>query len=915
MKVYWLIIAGMLIGSSIAQGFCKTSVMESYMLRGEVKYNSEINPICTSITKNCCHKKDMLKIHDEYTSSLLPRLTSYYEKVQQSFKALSRLQSKTLTIEFEVLGEFNKQAFCKEKQDIYKGFAFDSMLDNLQMGFEKSFMIFKDVHSSFMCSLCDFDALNNINPTNRLVVVDSGFCLDLLNRNILFMNAMNVALIDYFQNLQDYLDCAAFEGYYAFPFLFENKQDLQKAVKECYANFSDDALSPPCEKVCSNLNIGAISPIFEGDFTFINDAVDYYSNLIDIIKETKAQQKSVNAQALLQKINNDQEKIKFIQLEGDSDYEKNKSEYARVFEAPISSANGSIMNAMFGSSTNNNEKSRTGSSNQTFDPQTGKPISINGPNSSTTNQLNGQSKPEGNRGQGVQGVQGQGSLRQGAQGQGVQNQGQGQGAPNQGQRVQSQDQNQGQGIASNKNGSYTSQTSENRNQDLNSSDQTGSDLNNRQSNGMTSQQNGATNNPTQQSNQSNKQNQSGKLGQSGQSAQNPKSSNNPPKNQRSNKSQRKAVLKRLQSKSKSSSQSHNKRSLKHHSKSNDSWNTKRESTRKLKKYPHHYIILDKAPKNSAQRHLVKTKKKAQKHKQQKRTRKSHNSRHIQKQKHAKKHSNRKNMRQAHKKSSLHHYKHKHYRLLAEISERNNYRTVSEPLFDFGRLLSSSATPSTTSGASGPQLSLEDIKKYKDIYESIAVISKTDGEEIVKPKASPMDLSLFEKKQTYGQGLNLNLFMGKNNFDINKDELQKILKGELMTEDVEFFINILINAINTEFRTSWNNDLNNAVSISIPKQLLGEDQKYFSSLKPEYEPIEAFDKMTLDANSVGDDVKKSETDKSARILVMTKSTAHNSRPVKNLGRSFKTFNKHRRSLQELAKFDFNAGLLPRSNVNF
>jgi len=887
MKAYWLIIAVLLVGSNMAQSFCKTSVMESYLLRGQIKYNSEANPICTSITKNCCHKTDILKIHDEYTSNLLPRLTSYYEKVQQSFKTLSRLQSKAMTVEFEVLGEASKQEFCKEKQEKYKGFAFDSLLENLQMGFERSFMIFKDVHSSFMCSLCDFDSLNNVNPASRLMVVDSGFCLDLLNKNILFMNAMNVNLIDYFYGLQDYLDCAAFEGYYSFPFLFENKQQLQKDIKACYANFSDDSLSPPCEKVCSNLNIGAISPIFEGDFKFINDAVDYYTNLIDIIKETRSQQKSVNAQTLLQKLNNDQDKIKFIQIEGDNDNEKKESQYASVFAAPISSAiatpanptlnpaltgkfnqtsanlnvsqvTGNQINSQNGATfTGQNGGTSTGQNGATFTGQNG--ATFTGQNGTTFNGQNG----------GTSIVQ-NGTTFDGKNG-----------TTSTGKNGTTFDGKNGT-TSTGKNG--TTSTGKN------GTTSTGK-------NGTTSAgKNGTTS--------------AGQNGTLGQPATNNTKNSTQPKPNKPKKRQRKAVLKRFGIYSKSSRQSHKKRHLQNHSRSKYSRKNRGYSKRKLEKYPHHYIILDKAPKNAHKRSLAKQhKKRVNKRRHQNHMRKYHRSHHLKKQKHNRKRANRRNQRHAHKKRSLHHYKHKHYRMLAEISEKQKRLTVSEPLFDFGRLLSSSNTEGVTGGSSIPGLSPEDVKKYKEIYESLTVVSKIDSEEIVKPKSPPMDLSLFEKKQTYGQGINLGLFMGKNNFDINKDELQKILKGELMTEDVEFFINILINAINSEFKTAWTNDLNSAISINAPKQMLGEDQKYFASIKPEYDPIEAFDKVTISANSFGDENKDQKGATSPRILVQTKSTAHNSRKATKIGRSFKAFGSHRRSLQELTEFDLKHALGP------
>ena len=329
MKIHLLIITAIFYRSCSTSGFCQQSLMGAYGFKGTMKFSTNSNPICQSVKNNCCSKADISLLHDKYYTSILPALESYYGKVQLAFEKLKNLHLKTLALEFEPSGPPKKQKFCELQHDAFKSFPFERLIDDLMAGFEKSFQTFKNVHSSFGCFICDYDSQINIILDSRSVMVDSSFCLSMLNQNMLFMTAFNVNLINYFKLLESYLDCGAFDEY-NFPFFYENKSTLSQNVKDCYDNFSDDALSPPCEKVCSNLLIGAISPVFEGDFLFINQACEKYSSVINIITEKKLTKSAINPTSLIQKINEDEE-IKFIQLEGDQYPKDTESAFASAF--------------------------------------------------------------------------------------------------------------------------------------------------------------------------------------------------------------------------------------------------------------------------------------------------------------------------------------------------------------------------------------------------------------------------------------------------------------------------------------------------------------------------------------------------------------------------------------------------------
>ncbi len=795
--------AKILMESYLSSGFCQTPLLESYMLEGRVKYKQDANPICTSVTKNCCKNDDLAKIHDEYNTNLLPKLTSYYVKVQKAFSKLTNLNSKALSVESEIKGAIKKQSFCKTKQEVFKSFPFQPLIDNLQVGFEKSFMTFKDVHSSFLCLFCDYESQQQINLSGRMIMVDSSFCLDMLNKNMLFINAMNVNLVEYFESLQDYLDCATFEGYFQFPFLFENKSILMKNIKECYNNFSDDSLTPPCEQVCSNLEIGAISPVFEGDFKFINDAVDYYSNLIDLINEAKSNKKALNPQLLLQKINDDQETIKFIQLEGDEYPKDPESAFASAFANNLGQ---SANNTLSGNPSNSND-SKINSTNQTI-------------NNSTINNLTSNANNATNRTN-----------------------------------------------ATNAGNATNATNATNRTNATNAVNSTNATTLTKATNATNSSNSIANVNP------SNTTNNSLVIGNSRQTG-------------IGNSIRSKRLLKRGSRKY-------------HNSLRQKKRQTKMKNHRNKKLFHHNYIILDNKYSKNTKRILKKS------HKNQHKNKIIHRSQRVNHRmsKDYKKRTNRRayKRRNNHKKHLLHHYKHKHYRLLAEISERTKYQRYNEPLFNFGRLLADGvAISSEKSLGGGPNVSTNDLKRYKDIYESIKAIGNTNSDEIEKPVADAFDLSGFQRKQTYGQGLNLNFFLGKNNFEISKSDLSKILKGEKQTEDVEFHINILINAINNAFKIMFIKDLNESFTITIPKALNGKDQKILASLKPEYDDLEKFDqdKAAAPLRTLSD---IEYTDQHHRNISV-RSKIHNKQTRKLTKRSKKISKGHQRNLEELIFFD-------------
>lgn len=96
-----------------------------------------------------------------------------------------------------------------------------------------------------------------------------------------YLEALNVLLPDYFEKVQHFLDCAAYDMEYEFPFLFKKEADFAGTAEKCLRDFDEEAttLSPECNSVCQKLDIANFSPVFESNHTFVVKAVNYFETL------------------------------------------------------------------------------------------------------------------------------------------------------------------------------------------------------------------------------------------------------------------------------------------------------------------------------------------------------------------------------------------------------------------------------------------------------------------------------------------------------------------------------------------------------------------------------------------------------------------------------------------------------------
>jgi hypothetical protein len=282
--MFWVLFVGLLSKE------CKREMMESYGLHGIKMASDEPCPVCHTIKKNCCSKEDFLKIFDLVSTSLQPTLVSFYEKMKESMKKLRSLHQTVQQINVRTFSNEHQNLFCQNARDNFKKFAFDEMVENLTLGFEKVMNNFRELHYAFYCVLCDYDAHSNIDLKSKKISLDSTTCMQQLRKNKDYVVTLNIELVDYFESLQHLLDCSFYEKSYEFPFLFEYQENFRENTQNCLDKFDEDSneMSDQCAAFCNQMNIAGISRHFEGDPSFVEKAIDYYENIIEQIQEQKS---------------------------------------------------------------------------------------------------------------------------------------------------------------------------------------------------------------------------------------------------------------------------------------------------------------------------------------------------------------------------------------------------------------------------------------------------------------------------------------------------------------------------------------------------------------------------------------------------------------------------------------------------
>lgn len=313
MKAFILMLFLILLTGFLKADFCSTQLMKAYSLEGLLKPDKHRVPFCPEIQQNCCTEQDIVSVYDKYYDVLLPKMEELKEQFNNQVKHLEKLHERIIRLEQkdDYIGE--QRGFCQNTLKNFTDFPFQSMTHSLREGFHISQDIFESIHESFLCVFCDFELQKNIILETMQIGQDGAVCLEVLSKNTDFMLTSNVKLVNFYKSVQNYLDCQLIRGRFNFPFLFGLMADMQEDVTECYKKFDPAVMSDSCRNVCGHFRLGAISPIFEGNVYFMDEATTYFDNIITLI-ETKNNNTAFNPINALNELNEPIHGIRFFQI-------------------------------------------------------------------------------------------------------------------------------------------------------------------------------------------------------------------------------------------------------------------------------------------------------------------------------------------------------------------------------------------------------------------------------------------------------------------------------------------------------------------------------------------------------------------------------------------------------------------------
>ena len=315
MKIINALLAIFLLSKMASSQFCKTELMNSYFLEGNPTPGLISNPFCLSLKKNCCTKNDFKKILTEFNTVLTPKLIDFVSKMKKAIENLKLLHLKATALELRTDIPQVSKAYCQKSKQEFTNFAFDRLVSSLIVGVSVSSTVFRDIHSSFYCSLCDFEAHQAISLPTKEISLDETFCLQVISANQEFLAAQNVNLINYLTSLQNFIDCNSFNSHYNFPFLFDFRKKLADQFKSCFKAFNPDKMTVECAKVCEHLTTGSISPIFEGDFEFFEQITAYFNQKVKTLIKQRTQKPKFNPFTYLKELNGIVDNVQIVQTD------------------------------------------------------------------------------------------------------------------------------------------------------------------------------------------------------------------------------------------------------------------------------------------------------------------------------------------------------------------------------------------------------------------------------------------------------------------------------------------------------------------------------------------------------------------------------------------------------------------------
>lgn len=265
------------------QNVCNLDVMRSYLLKGK-RFSDQKRKslICPTLTSTCCSRFDEQRAYLTIKQVLPGRLYEYREKFKGALLRIKKLQQFITARRIEGRGTIERRQFCGAEYRKLEAFKFNEFYEKVIQEHLETEIDLMHHYSAFYCILCDGKNHRNFftRGNSTRVIVDSRFCYTLLSENKDLIEWLNVDLVNLLITLQNVVDCHHYRTSFNLGFFHQAKFHQVAETGQCITALGGTNFMSRCQRVCNRINFASVMDLMEGDFEFVNIALNLFEKYI-----------------------------------------------------------------------------------------------------------------------------------------------------------------------------------------------------------------------------------------------------------------------------------------------------------------------------------------------------------------------------------------------------------------------------------------------------------------------------------------------------------------------------------------------------------------------------------------------------------------------------------------------------------
>lgn len=270
------------------ESVCKLHLLSSYGLR-PYRDTPRPNSLCPKVKDNCCDEISQMKLHKYHSSFFHANMKKHYESSIAAFAKLQPMLEDRAKIDFlQLKKEYMVASFAMNNKTQQKlndvverlnktsGDALMVAFNDVLKKQKDMFAAIQKLRTGFLCSICDRDVHGFINYDTNMITYKGSFCKQLVASYFDIIYTKITLVLQYVIDLHTLLSIMTGKK------LIKNRQYYKsikryKVILTKYKGTPDDAKS--CWDVCSEFKINMMTPLFDGEFQEIEDAVAGYQTI------------------------------------------------------------------------------------------------------------------------------------------------------------------------------------------------------------------------------------------------------------------------------------------------------------------------------------------------------------------------------------------------------------------------------------------------------------------------------------------------------------------------------------------------------------------------------------------------------------------------------------------------------------